>query len=334
MIEIQLFKFDSKTDYLPYYKSYSLKRDSVNTIDDVLNAINSREKFGYIQDEPFFLRVNNIYIASDTNINDVINHKSELLIEPLSIKRAVNDLIIDTDDYRNKLSFLDKYLEHDVKTQILHDKNYMLEYYASNTLHFNDDYIGEHVLFIASELVQRDESLIEELSKLVDNEDGIRLRTSLKHRVLDSHEEVAKDYEVSTLDSEVIQSFDNFNIALYCALNDASFESVIQESNANYVELQSKHFDIPRGSSKLAYLMAGTVLLEAMDNNADFLIVNDEEELALFDEKQKSIEKAMGREIDLPVLTRNEFIKILQGEKDKKTIGIAFHKIKVPFLDA
>jgi len=51
MIEIKLFKFDSKTDYLPYYKSYQLERESVNTVNDVLNAVYAIEKFEFIQDE-------------------------------------------------------------------------------------------------------------------------------------------------------------------------------------------------------------------------------------------------------------------------------------------
>ena len=79
--------------------------------------------------------------------------------------------------------------------------------------------------------------------------------------------------------------------------------------------------------------MAGTILLEALDNNADFLIVNTEEDLSLFDAQQKNIEKTMGREINLPVLTRGQFVKLLEGEKNKNALGFNIHKIKIPFLD-
>ena len=132
---------------------------------------------------------------------------------------------------------------------------------------------------------------------------------------------------------EITQYFDNFNIALYCALEETSLKAIIKQSKANYVELESKHFDIPTNALNLSYLMAGTVLLEAMDNNADFLLVNNQEELSLFDANQKDIEKAMGREINLPVVTKSEFILLLEGEKDKNTIGLNLHKVKVPFLD-
>ena len=86
-------------------------------------------------------------------------------------------------------------------------------------------------------------------------------------------------------------------------------------------------------AKKLSYLMAGTILLDAIDNNADFLLVNSQEDISLFDAQQKNIAKVMGREIDLPVLTRGQFIKLLEGEKDKNTLGLNIHKVKIPFLD-
>ena len=329
MTEIKLFKFDSKTDYLPYYKSYKLALNNENTINDVLITLYDIEKFSYLKDEVFFLRVNGIFTSSDVKISEFIINSNELLLEPLSVNRAINDLIIDTKDYQNKLSLLDAYFTEDEKVLIIKEKIYMLEYYASNTLYFNDDYIGEHVLFLASELIQKDPSLKDEITSLVDTDNGIKIRSSLNHRVVNSNEEVPKNYAEVTLNSEVLQYFDNFNIALYCALNDTSFENIIKSSNANYIELQSKHFDIPMSSTKLSYLMAGNILLEAMDNNADFLIVNDVSELKLFDAKQKSIEKTTGREIGLPVLTRDEFIQLLQGSKE-----LSSHKVKISFLAA
>lgn len=327
MIDIKLFKFDSKTDYLPYYKSYELELKSVKTVSDVLNAINSIEKFGYISDENFFLRVNDIFVSSDANISDLITEDNELVIEPLSINRAINDLIIDTKDYQEKLNFLDAYFTSEEKALMIKEKVYMLEYYASNTLHFNPDYIGEHVLFLAAELIQKDPSLKEELSSLVDIDNGIRIRSSLQHRVLNANEEPTSTFPDVIVTSEPIQYLDNFNIALFCGINNSSFEKAIQRSKASYVELKSKHFDIPTSSDKLSYLMAGNILLEAKDNNADFLVVNNEAELKLFDAKQKNIEKTMGREIKLPVLTRDEFTQLLQGSTNFNS-----RKVKIPFV--
>ena len=330
MIEIKLFKFDSKTDYLPYYKSYELERDSVNTLDDVLNKINSIEKFGFLQDETFFLRANNAFTSSSATIDEVLGDSTELTIEPLSLNRAVNDLVIDTKDYQEKLSLLDSYISTNEKETLIKDKTYMLEYYASNTLHFHDDYIGEHVVLLGLDIAKKDNSLKDEIFELLNGENGIINKSSLKYRIL-SYPQQTKS--TNTKISDMLQSFENFNISLYCGLNEPSFESIIKQSDATYVELKSKHFDIPLNAQKLSFLMAGTILLEALDNNADFLVVNDTNDLELFDKKQKQIEKVMGRDINLPVLTRNEFTKLLQGEKNKNSIGLNSHKVKVPFLD-
>ncbi|MDF1875097.1 hypothetical protein JHD48_05070 [Sulfurimonas sp. SAG-AH-194-I05] len=324
MIEVQLFKFDSKTDYLPYYKKYEIQHDSVTTINDVLKTIFSIEKFEYLSDETFFLRVNTLFTSSDATVESLINDKQELILEPLSIKRAIHDLIIDTKDYKEKLSLLDAYMSEDEKAVIIANKTYMLEYYASNTLHFNNDYIGEHVILLALDIVKKDNTLKDEIFNLLNCEDGISNKSSLKYRIVNYPPK--KQITEKVIDS-IEQYFDNFNIALYCALAESTFESIITQSRATYVSLQSKHFDIPTNATELSYLMAGTVLLEAKDNNADFLVVSTNEDLALFDAKQKSIGKIMGREIDVPVLTQNEFLQILQGAKKLNK-----HKVKVPFL--
>ena len=330
MIDVRLFKFDHKTDYLPYYKNYSIERDTVNTLDDVLQKINSIEKFGFLQNEDFFLQANNKFTISTASLTDILNDSTELTLEPLSIKRAIDDLIIDTKDYQSKLSILDKYISLNEKETIIKDKSYMLEYYASNTFHFNDDYIGEHVVLLGLDIVKKDVSLKDEIFELLSGEDGIVNKSSLKYRILN----YPKDESFLAVPTpNAVQSFENFNIALYCGVNPPVFESIIKHSGANYIDLKSKHFDIPLNTQKLSNLMAGTILLEALDNNADFLIVNDVTNLALFDSKQSSIEKTMGREINLPVITRSQFVQLLEGEKNKNTLGLNAHKVNVPFLD-
>ncbi|MBC8238033.1 MAG: hypothetical protein H8E76_07355 [Helicobacteraceae bacterium] len=323
MLEIELFKFDSQTDYLPYYKNYRLKRDNLRTIDDVLNEVHKIEKFGRLEDETFFVRANGTFTDTTGTLDTLLKDSQTLRIEPISVKRAVNDLIIDTKDYKQKLELLAPYLT-DIQ-EMISEKTYMLEYYASNTLHFKDDYIGEHVILLVSDILKELPMLQEELHQLIDCEEGLKHRSSLAYRI--QNENTPQNADTVKIPN-IIQSFENFNIALYCALNAPSFENVIKESNAQYLDLASKHFDIPENSKELSYLMAGTVLLEALDNNADFLIVNNKEELALFDGQQKAIGKTMGREISLPVVTQGEFIQLLEGDKN-----IPSHKIKLSFLD-
>ncbi len=358
MIEIKLFKFDYKTDYLPYYKTYKIKtpKNITMTIDELLLQINEIEKFSYIADKVFFLKINGTFTSSKADVVDFLTGSSrELLIQPISISRAKYDLIIDIDDYKTKLLTLSSFIDDDKLSEFIAQKKYMLEYYASNTLHTNRDYIGDHVLLLASELIkqlpEQKNAILEKISKL---DDGLQNHTSLKHRMNNCDETetlihqlqrdyfkkaskvyVYKQYKEYAINFDIKQYFDNFNISLYCSLNNSSFEDTITASRANYIELESKHHELPVNATNktMIHLMAGHILLEALDNNADFLIVNNTEELAIFDAQQKSIDKATGREINLPVLTQEEFLKLLHGEKDKKELGLDTHKINISFLD-
>jgi len=356
MIEIRLFKFDYKTDYLPYYKTYKIKNSKNETVDGILAKIAEIEKFSYLKDEEFFLRVNGIFTSSEANLSEFTHSNSkELLIEPISISRAKNDLMIDIDDYRRKLYSLSAFIDDDKLIEFVAQKKYMLEYYASNTLFLNRDYIGDHVLLLASELIQKNPEDKNAIFEAISHKnDGLQNHTSLEFRMnnvdefekkihqlqRDYHQKISKvymykQYKQYAVNFTIEQYFENFNIALYCSLNDASFEDTIKQSKANYVELTSKHNELPLNATNetLLYQIAGHILLEAVDNNADFLIVNSEDELAIFDAQQKKIDKVTGREINLPVLTKEEFLKILHGEKEKKELGLDTHKINISFLD-
>jgi len=349
MLEIKLFKFDNKTDYLPYYKSYEVASSSNDTIEDILKKINNIENFSFLEEDNFYVRVNNIFTSTAAHANDFITDTNkELLIEPISILRAKNDLIIDIDDYKNKIDILDSFLEEKEKEDIIKNKKFLLEYYASNTLHFSRDYIGDHVLLLASDIIKAQPENKNEILELIgDKEDGIQNHTSLENRIKDYKESestiyqltrdyceknnivyIHKQYKNHDSDIEIQQFFDNFNISCYNSLGDNSFEKIIVDSKANYEDIGSKNFELPACSTnnKLKYQIAGNILLEAKDNNADFLIVNDEDDLSIFDGMQKKIEKTVSREILLPVVTKIEFLQLLQGEKklNKRKVNLSF----------
>lgn len=334
MIDIKLFKFDAATDYLPYYINYSLEYNTEDTVHDVLNKMNEIEKFSYVSESECFLRINNLFISSDTKISEFVQNKSaEITIEPISILRAKSDLLIDTQDYKEKLHILSNYLTDEEIATVIEQKKYMLEYYASTTLAFNQDFIGEHVLLLASELISKEPTNAKEILLLLkDKNNGIENRTSLKYRLLNSQKE---EIQKPSIDFEIQQYFENFNIALYCGLSNSASEGYITQTKAEYVELNSKHFGIPtqNANQKMNNAIAGHILLEAKDNNADFLLIDDNAMLSLFDAKQKQIEKVVGREIDMPIVTKSQFLKLMQGERDKTSLGLASHKINVPFLD-
>lgn len=352
-LEIELFRFNHKTDYLPYYKKYTLKNlDEDLIVLDLLNIINNIEGFSFTNDTTQSCKINNFYVTAKQKVQEIVAHTSSTLtIEPISIYTAQNDLLINEVHYSKTMDILNDYLTTAQKEQYLLD--YKIDYFASNTLNFNKDYIGDHCLIAAFDIITQNPQLKEEILSLIsDKSNGIYLHTSLKNRIFnyskENEQKIQKLLDMVLLQepetkvfaqtpSQITQTFSNFNIAVYEGNNTlTTITNLIQEANANYVQLQSKNDDLNlkafKIQSDLTFKIAGTILLEAKDSNADFLIVEDESLLDIFDKHQKKIECAIGRDINLPVISAKQFIQLLEGQKDPKVLNFEQHKTPITFL--
>jgi len=354
-LHVELFRFDSKVDYLPYYKKYTIEYKAKDTILSLLNKINSIEKFAYEPSVDFNLKINNLYLNSNEFIENIVDRTSnEFIIEPISIYRTVTDLIIDKKDFLEKILLFKNYITPMDMDE--YAKNYELDYYASNTYNINRDYIGDHSLLIASDIIEQNPELTEEvLNKISSKDDGVWYHTSLENRVFNY--DISKEHRIKRLlatlpkvrhsgistksaakiDSvETSQYFDGFNIASFDGVNKNTCESIIRESKANYVDISLKSEDLAPystlASKDFSLKIAGEILLQAKDLNADFIVVRGKGDLLLFDGEQKKIEKAVGREINLPVVSQEQFKRLLEGEKDTASLGFDKHRIKVSFL--
>ena len=360
-LHVELFKFDSKLDYLPYYKKYTIEYKEKDTILSVLNKINSIEKFSYEASVDFNININGLYLSAKEYIVNIVDRVgNDFRIEPISIYRALNDLIIDKTDYLEKILLFKDFVT--VMDLDEYAQNYELDYYASNTYNINREYIGDHSLLIASDIIEQTPEHAKEILEIIGSkEDGIWYHTSLEHRVFNY--DMSKEKRIQQLmfmydkvislnsvrntlgsDSEdatdntlnVSQTFRGFNIASYDGLAKVDTASIIKDSQANYVDIQLKNEDLAPYSTivsnDFSLKIAGNILLQAKDENADFLVVRGESDVLLFDNKQKEIEEAVGREIDMPVISVNQFKKVLEGEKNKTVLGFDKHKVNVSFL--
>jgi len=354
-VHVELFRFDSKVDYLPYYKKYTIEYEDKDTILSLLNKINSIEKFAYDSGVDFNLKINNLYLNSSELIQTIVDKTSnDFIIEPISIYRVINDLIIDKKDFLEKIVLFKSYITPMDMDE--YAKNYELDYYASNTYNINRDYIGDHSLLIASDIIENNPELTEEiLNKISSSEDGIWYHTSLENRVLNY--DITKEKRIQTLFSmfskvrysgintkltekidnvEVSQYFNGFNIASFDGINKNSCASIIRDSKANYVDISLKNEDLAPYSTLVSkdfsLKIAGDILLQAKDANADFMVVRSKSDVLLFDGEQKKIEKVVGREINLPIISQKQFEEVLEGEKEVTLLGFDKHRVKVSFL--
>jgi succinate dehydrogenase/fumarate reductase-like Fe-S protein len=366
-IRVELFRFDSKTDYLPYYTKHRLVYSEEDTVNDLLAKINETDPFGYRVNGN--LKFNELYINAKENVAKMVARcGDEVQINPMSEFRAQKDLIIDRSDFIQKMSLIERYLG--AEEIIAYRKSAELVYYASNTLNYNKDYIGDHVLLIAADLIEKDFSLRNEIiSLLCNDENGLWYHTSIANRVLDKTHEAKiqkviylalestkprskiakklagfcsknsiKDFETSTTASasSIAQSFDGFNIAAYHGVGQSQLKELVSASQASYIQIPSEREDLGSHSvladEKFSFMIAGDILMQAKDNNADFVLVKNETTKVFFDANQKKMEKLTGRELGMSIVSQEQFVQLLQGEKDSTKLGFNEHKVTVSFL--
>ncbi|WP_373070812.1 DUF5644 domain-containing protein [Sulfurimonas sp.] len=372
-LNIEVYKFNHKQDYLPYYKQYTIKFKEDDTVEDLLDAINSLEKIGY--EKSCNVSINKLFVNSRESIENVINKLGkDLKIEPISKFRAKNDLIIDKNDYLGKLNRFNQFLKED--ELLKYEKELELLYYSSNSINYNRDYIGDHSLLIAYDIIKnKPEYKKAILNILSDENNGIYNYTSSKKRMFNYDDSVdekveylfelvgehtkpllaqnkylssffnklmKKDESVSKEESntqknvDIKQYFENFNIAYYADDQDLNIEKYIIDSKATFIKTDMQHEQMPKRNftqnTKLLRAIAADILLDAKDNNADFLIVKDEQLISLFDKDQDKLASISGREIDMIIISFSQFLMLLSGEKDKEVLGLDKHKVKVDFL--
>ena len=355
-LEIKLFRFNHSMDYLPYYRTYKIEYTKDECIYDILNKINEIEQFSYETKENCMMTINSYFLTADSLVSDIVEKVGyELTIEPVSLYRATTDLIITATDYFAKLELFDKYLSAEQK-EIFKEK-YKLEYYASHSMIINKDYIGDHCLLVADEIIINNPELEKEVLEIITNNDtGILYHTTLQKRLFINRYDVEDVYkkllskitkyknmkcekkEKSNLPKnlDITQYFKGFVVGLYNS-EGCIYRKLIKQSRATYVHLDSRRNDLALNSQlinkEFSLKIAGEILLEAKDKSADFLIVQNKDDLLIFDGMQSQIQRVVNRDINLAIITEEQFVMLLKGEKDITKLGFDQHKVKVSFLN-
>ena len=357
-LEISLFKFDKNFDYLPYYTKHYLKIKDEKNILDILNTINKTAKLGFEKNSDFDLVINGVFVKASITLEEVVaNFGKEITIEPISIRRACNDLLIDDNDFREKITILKDLAQEEDKLEYLKLKPY---FYASNTLNYKNDYIGDAILILAYDLIKKNPAIANYiLLALDDYEIGAQYHTSLEKRIynfdmtieekiqtiqnnLNLFEPLEKqnfrlnktliiDFGTFEENYEIKHNFKDFNIAYYPSKESNQSLALLNKLDANILKLDSMKLDLAKNTfnknPQITYLVASTILLDAFDNNADFLLVDTFEDFYIFDYNRKQLEKLSGREIILPIIHKNELQKLATGKHSEAKKTLDKHQI-------
>jgi len=130
-VNFKVFRFNADVDSLPYYESYTMEVTSEEVVLDILDRIkwDLDGSFSYRRScrhgicGACAINLNGrATLACKENMNDMIElFGKEITLEPLSIKRAIKDLIIDKADFWQKHKAIKPYLISDVDEHPEHE---------------------------------------------------------------------------------------------------------------------------------------------------------------------------------------------------------------------
>ncbi|MFH5343643.1 DUF5644 domain-containing protein [Campylobacter coli] len=354
-LELRIFRFDKTKDYEAYYKPYIYDNyENFASFYDLLLQVQDDDiYFDFDKDEDTYMVVNKQIIPLFTPLEKIAKEFDfSLCIEPLSTKRAIKDLIIDKNDFLDKYKYLEKFGDEEDKK--LYAK-YDYLYYASEILDYLPEYMGDGVFYLASKMIEKyPEKKIEILKTLADKEKGIFYHLESKNEILETtiknlqneilnlglfdknilHFDLPKtnafDNEIKEL-GEIKYDFNDFNIACYGFKIKDDIKSKIKAHFISYENSDKNNgFSLLQLNPELSYKMAASILLDAYDSGADFMVVNQAKDFYMFDTCSKKLMQSSGREFkDFYVLSYFEFLSLIQGIKNP---SLQNHDLKVSLI--
>ncbi|SMC09901.1 succinate dehydrogenase/fumarate reductase iron-sulfur subunit [Nitratiruptor tergarcus] len=168
-ITLKVFRFNAETDYLPHYDTIEMQIDPKDVVLDVLNRIKWEHdgSFTYRRScrhgicGSCAVKVNGrSTLACKERMVDMIElFGNELVIEPVSKKRVIKDMVVDKADFWKKYETVKPWLEAEIdehptmeniispkEAEQLEEADYCIQcgccYYACPVVEVNEDYLG------------------------------------------------------------------------------------------------------------------------------------------------------------------------------------------------
>ena len=353
-LQIRAFFFNAKTDYLPYYKNFTIRLSDDATAQELLLAIREQnEHFAFPEVNPIF-RINGLVVSAEEKMSNIIEALGRALqIDPASSYRSTHALCFNDNDFMESYALLEPYCD---ESDLAYYKSLYPLHYASETSHFKRDYIGDAILLLAYRLIKKDSRYKTEILKaiseansglfdceyennLFDAQDHTETIRALKamaketseampflfkvlcSKIMGKSKNTKKQHKPQKCSSVSVGSIAGKNTAYYSGtdLIHPTMIEEIQKAGAKAVrfsrETKSSGVTLLEDSRRLALTKAGTNLLDAFDHGAVVLIVENEEDFEMFTGHHKAIESVMGREIGLEFLLASDFLSSNQQAK-------------------
>ena len=334
-LQIRAFFFNAKTDYLPYYKNFTINVESETTMKELLARIQEEnENFSYPK-QKLIMKINGLIVDAKESVANIVEKLgTKLTIEPANTYRSNDGLKINDDDFMKSYALLEPYA---TETDLKYYKTLYALHYASETENFDREYIGDAILVLAHKMISEGndhkEVILDAITSvhsglldceyennLFNAQDYTEAIASLKHMVKNDESEhpslldiiksrlgmeSKKKVETKTKrETKTIENLQNKNIAYYAGKenkNENVISQIILDMGTNEVQIDRKYklsgLSILTDNKDLALKKAGTTLLEAYDCGAEVLVVEDEACYEMFVDYFSDIENVIGRKI-------------------------------------
>jgi hypothetical protein len=157
-------------------------------------------------------------------------------------------------------------------------------------------------------------------------------------------ETIIDNIGLERVSAAVKHPFSNFKVAFYAgdfACKDVAevkseARKVLETIGAMVVnfasDVKGDGFDIVATNQTIAFKKAATILFDAFDSGAEILVIDSKETHFMIDQCKKECEKAMGRDIRIPVLNISQMVALATGTTNREKLGLDAHKIAVEFI--
>jgi len=345
-LNIRAFFFNAKTDYLPYYKNFTLTVEENATAKELLGLIQKQnENFSYPK-QKLIMKINGLIVEAKESVSTLVERLgNELLIEPANSYRSNDGLKINDNDFMQSYALLEPYAtESDLK----YFKTLYALHYASETENFDREYIGDAILVLAHKMISDGNEHKEEIlnaitsansglldceyeNNLFNAQDHTEAITALKDMVKSDDNEhptlldmiksrFCKEKEEKVMPkvkrtAKTIEALEEKNVAYYAGAqsdNENVISQMLLDMGSKEVQLSRKNklcgLTLLDDNKTLALKKAGDIVLEAFDASAEVLVVEEKACYEMFTKNFSKIENLLGRKlIGIEIILAEDF---------------------------
>ena len=328
-LNLRVFIFNAKTDYLPYYKNFKINIDESEPLLNVLPIIKEQNFFFNYPEDRLYFRVNSLVTDGKVSIKEVVEKcGKELTIEPISKYRSVDSLIINDSDFEEGYKLLEPYCEEEDRRY--YDSLYGLNY-ASSTFEYNKQYIGDAVLLLAAHLIYNKNPNQDAILEAIGRDNGL-WDAEWEDNMLIPQDysgtfKLLKDLSIPPRDCNKIGDFsirvykdrdlsdnEEVGIAFYYGSrnNKEIYELSDEVKEKGYKEVNFEHshkscgMSLQENNEELAFKKAGKVLADAYDSGAGILVA-EKKYIDYFKRNIGKIEKVVNRDILINLIDIDNF---------------------------